>query len=68
MPGGDLAVRIGLTEGPGGRREDPYFQRIVQSPGDPGSPHIPPGGDDSAEISGTEGRIAVRIDGGGGGR
>ena len=66
MPGGDLAVRIGRMGGPGGRREDPYFQRTFR-PGETSEVRIYlRGGDDSAEISGTGGRIALRIDGGGG--
>ena len=67
LPGGDLTVRIGrLTEGPGGRREDPYFQRTF-SPRETREVRVYlRGGDDSAEISGGEGRITLRIDGGGG--
>ena len=66
MPGGELAVRIGRTEGPGGGRAAPYFQRTF-SPQETREVRIYlRGGDDSAEVSGAEGRIAVRIDGGGG--
>ena len=66
LPDGDLAVRIGLMEGPGGKRGDPYFRRTFR-PGETREVRIYlRGGADSAEISGTEGKIAVRIDGGGG--
>ncbi len=66
LASGDLAVRIGLTEGPGGKRENPYFRRIFR-PGETREVRIYlRGGDDSAEISGARGKIAVRIDGGGG--
>ncbi len=66
LPGGELAVRIGRTEGPGGGREAPYFQRTFR-PRETREVRIYlRGGDDSAEVSGAEGRIAVRIDGGGG--
>ncbi len=66
LPGGDLAVRIGLMEGPGERREDPYFRRTFRHQETREVRIYLRGGADRAEISGTEGRIAVRIDGGGG--
>ena len=66
MPDGELEVRIGLMKGAGGSRGDPYFQRTF-SPRETREVRIYlRGGDDSAEISGGEGRIALRIDGGGG--
>ncbi len=66
MPGGELAVRIGLMEGPGGRRSAPYFRRTF-SPRETREVRIYlRGGDDSAEISGGAGRITLRVDGGGG--
>ena len=66
MPGGQLAVRIGLVEGTGRGRKPPYFQRTFL-PGETREVRIYlRGGADNAEISGAEGKIAVRIDGGGG--
>ena len=66
LPSGDLLVRIGLLEGPGGGRKTPYFQRMFR-PRETREVRIYlRGGDDRAEISGRKGRIAVRIDGGGG--
>ena len=65
-PSGDLVVRIGLIEGPDGEKKAPYFQRTF-APKESREVRIYlRGGDDHAEISGTKGRIAVRIDGGGG--
>ena len=43
MPGGQLAVRIGLMEGTGRGRNPPYFQRTFLPRETPGSPDIPPG-------------------------
>ena len=66
MPSGDLVVRIGLIEGPGGERKAPYFQRTFHPEESREVRIYLRGGADYAEISGTKGRIAVRIDGGGG--
>ena len=66
MPSGDLVVRIGLMEGLSGRRKTPYFQRTFRPQETREVRIYLRGGDDRAEISGTKGRIAVRIDGGGG--
>ena len=66
LPSGDLVVRIGLAEGPNGERKTPYFQRTFH-PEETQEVRIHlRGGTDRAETSGTKGRIAVRIDGGGG--
>lgn len=66
LPSGDLSVRIGLMEGSDGARQPPYFQRTFH-PRETREVRIYlRGGDDRAEISGAKGRIAVRIDGGGG--
>ncbi len=66
LPSGDLVVRIGLMEGPEGARKTPYFQRTFR-PQETREVRIYLwGGADRAEISGAQGRIAVRIDGGGG--
>ena len=66
LPSGDLLVRIGLMEGPDGARQMPYFQRTF-SPQETREVRLYlRGGADRAEISGAKGRIAVRIDGGGG--
>ena len=66
MPSGDLVVRIGLIEGPDGERKAPYFQRAFHPEESREVRIYLRGGDDRAEISGTKGRITVRIDGGGG--
>lgn len=66
MPSGDLAVRIGLIEGPGEKRKTPYFQRTFRPQETREVRIYLRGGNDRAEISGTKGQIAVRIDGGGG--
>ena len=67
LPSGDLLVRIGLMEGPdGGARETPYFQRTFHPQETREVRLYLRGGADHAEISGAKGRIAVRIDGGGG--
>ena len=66
LPSGDLSVRIGLMEGPDGAKQTPYFQRTF-SPQETREVRIYlRGGADRAEIAGTKGRIAIRIDGGGG--
>ena len=66
LPSGNLLVRIGLIEGPGGERKTPYFQRTFHPEETREVRIYLRGGDDRAEISGTKGRIVVRIDGGGG--
>ena len=66
MPNGDLVVRIGLIEGAGGEREALYFQRTFHPEETREVRIYLRGGDDRAEISGTKGRIALCIDGGGG--
>ena len=66
VPSGDLIVRIGLMEGPDGERKAPYFQRTFHPEESREVRIYLRGGADRAEISGTKGRIAVRIDGGGG--
>ena len=66
LPNGDLAVRIGLIEDPGGKRKAPYFQRTFHPQETREVRIYLRGGDDHAEISGTKGQIVVRIDGGGG--
>ena len=66
LPSGDLLVRIGLVEGPDGTRKTPYFQRTFHPQETREVRIYLRGGADRAKISGTKGRIAVRIDGGGG--
>ena len=66
MSNGDLVVRIGLMEGAGGERMTPYFQRTFRHKESREVRIYLRGGTDHAEISGTKGRITVRIDGGGG--
>ena len=66
LPSGDLLVRIGLMEGSDGVRKAPYFQRTFHPQGTREVRIYLRGGDDRAEVLGTKGRIAVRIDGGGG--
>ena len=66
MPNGDLVVHIGLIEDPGGERKAPYFQRTFHPEESREVRIYLRGGADHTEISGTKGRIAVRIDGGGG--
>ena len=66
LQNGDLVVRIGLAEGPGGARTAPYFERTFHAAETREVRIALRGGDDSAEVSGTKGRIAVRIHGGGG--
>ncbi|MCG9131155.1 hypothetical protein J5I95_05660 [Candidatus Poribacteria bacterium] len=63
---GDLIVRIGLIETPDGERKAPYFQRTFHPKESKEVRIYLRGGNDTAEISGAKGRIAVRIDGGGG--
>ncbi len=66
LPSGNLLVRIGLIEGLGGERKTPYFQKTFHPEETREVRIYLRGGDDRAEISGTKGRIVVRIDGGGG--
>ncbi len=66
LPSGDLAVRIGLIEDTGEDRKTPYFQRAFHPKETREVRIYLRGGDDHAEVSGTQGQIVVRIDGGGG--
>ena len=66
MPNGDLLVRIGLMAGSDGAKKTPYFQRTFHPQETREVRIYLRGGDDRAEIVGTKGQIAVRIDGGGG--
>ena len=66
LPSGDLLVRIGLMEGSDGARKTPYFQRTFHPQETREVRIYLRGGDDRAEIAGAKGRIAIRIDGGGG--
>ena len=66
LPSGDLVIRIGLIEGPDGERKAPYFQRTFHPEESREVRIYLRGGADHVEISGTKGRITVRIDGGGG--
>ena len=66
MPNGDLLVRIGLMAGSDGAKKTPYFQRTFHPQETREVRIYLRGGDDRAEITGTKGQIAVRIDGGGG--
>ena len=66
LPNGDLMVRIGLLQDPGGARNPPYFQRLFR-PGETREVRIYlHGGSDLVELSGAQARIVLRIDGGGG--
>lgn len=65
-PGGDLEVRIGLMEGGTGEGTAPYFQRTFHHEETREVRIHLRGGDDRAVISGTKGRIVVRVNGGGG--
>ena len=66
LQNGDLVVRIGLAEGPGGERTAPWFERTFHAEETREVRIFLRGGDDGAQVSGTDGRISVRIDGGGG--
>ena len=66
LPSGALLVRIGLMEGPDRKRKTPYFQRTFRPQETREVRIYLRGGADHAEVLGTKGRIAVRIDGGGG--
>ncbi len=63
---GDLIVRIGLIETTDGEKKAPYFQRTFHPKESKEVRIYLRGGADRVEISGAKGRIAVRIDGGGG--
>lgn len=67
LPNGDLRVRIGREgdgdEGP----EPPWFERTFRHEETREVRIYLRGGSDRAEVSGTDGEIAVRVDGGGGG-
>ena len=67
LPDGDLVVRIGLAGDSDADPEPPYFERTFRHDETEEVRIYLRGGSDRAEISGAEGRIAVRIDGGGGG-
>ena len=66
LTSGDLLVCIGLMEGPDGAKKTPYFQRTFHPQETREVRIYLRGGTDHAEVLGTKGRIAVRIDGGGG--
>ena len=66
MRNGDVVVGIGLIEGADGEREAPYFQRTFHPKETREVRIYLRGGADHVEISGAKGRIALRIDGGGG--
>lgn len=66
LPDGDLVLRLGLMEDTAGSKETPYFERTFHRKETREVRVYLRGGDDRAEISGTNGRIRVRIDGGGG--
>ena len=65
LQNGDLEVRIGLAEAGGGRAA-PWFERTFRAEETREVRIFLRGGDDGAEVSGTKGRISLRIDGGGG--
>ena len=67
LPSGDLLVRIGLEGDADDEPEPPWFERTFRHEETREVRIYLRGGSDRAEISGAEGRIAVRIDGGGGG-
>ena len=66
LSNGDLVVRIGVVTDSGEEMRPPWFERTFR-PGETREVRLYlRGGADRAEISGAEGRITVRIDGGGG--
>ncbi len=67
LPDGDLVVRIGLAGDSDHEPEQPYLERTFRHEETREVRIYLRGGSDRAEITGAEGRIAVRIDGGGGG-
>lgn len=66
LANGDLVVRIGLLEDPGEEVEPPWFERTFRHDETREVRVYLRGGADRVEIAGGEGRIAVRVDGGGG--
>ena len=64
---GDLLVRIGVAGDSDAAPGPPYFERTFRHEETTEVRLYLRGGDDRAEVSGAEGRITVRIDGGGGG-
>ena len=66
LPGGDLRVRIGLAGDSADDAEPPWFERTFLHDETREVRIYLRGGSDRAEISGADGRISVRIDGGGG--
>ena len=67
LPSGDLLVRIRREGDADEAPEPPWFERTFHHEETREVRIYLRGGRDRAEISGAEGRIAVRIDGGGGG-
>ena len=66
LANGDLLVRIGLAGDSGEEAEPPWFERTFRHEETREVRVYLRGGDDRAEVSGADGRITVRIDGGGG--
>ena len=66
LPNGDLLVRVGLAGDSGEDGMAPYFERTFRHEETREVRVYLRGGSDRAEISGANGRISVRIDGGGG--
>ena len=66
LANGDLVVRIGVGEDSGEEAKPPYFERTFRPEETSEVRVYLRGGADRAEVSGAEGRITVRIDGGGG--
>ena len=66
LPGGDLVVRIGFADDSDEDPEPPWFERTFRHEETREVRIYLRGGSDRAEISGADGRISVRIDGGGG--
>lgn len=66
LPEGDLRVRIGVAPTSGDEREPPYFERTFRADETREVRLYLRGGDDRVEISGGDGVISVRVDGGGG--
>lgn len=66
LANGDLVVRIGVVAEAGGEVRPPWFERTFRHEETREVRVYLRGGADRAEIFGAEGRITVRIDGGGG--
>lgn len=66
LPNGDLVLRISLQSDSDGDPEPPWFERTFRHDETDEVRIYLRGGSDRAEISGADGRISVRIDGGGG--